>query len=66
MELKFFKCEKCGETLAGKTDKLNVQCGVLIGFTVDERPVACGGRLKETTEQEVMVAAYRRRDNETN
>jgi hypothetical protein len=64
MELRFFKCDKCDEILAGKTDKPDIQCGVLVGFTMDENPLACGGLLGEITEDEAMEAAYRRRDGE--
>jgi len=63
MELKFFRCEKCEETLAGMTDKEHVQCGALVGFKPDETPIGCGGLLVEITEKQAMELAYRRRDN---
>ena len=62
MELRFFRCKKCGGYLAGVTDKENIQCGMLVGFTVDETPYGCGGTLVETTREEVIEAAYRERD----
>jgi hypothetical protein len=67
MKLKFFMCNKCDEYYAGYTDKENILCGALIGFTSkdgEDVPVGCGGKLTETTECEATEAAYRRRDNE--
>ncbi len=63
MELRYFKCAKCDEYLAGPTDKEKIQCGALVGFTPDETPVGCGGALIEITQEQATEAAYQRRDN---
>lgn len=66
MKLKYFKCIKCDEYYAGYTDKENILCGALVGFTSrngNDIPVGCGGKLLETTLQEATEAAYLKRDN---
>jgi len=62
MELRYFKCEKCEEYLAGQTDRQTIQCGALVGFTPDETPIGCGGLLVEVDQQEAIEAAYRKKE----
>jgi len=63
MKLRFFMCSRCEEYYAGYTDKKDILCGALVGFTENETPLGCGGKLNETTQEEATEAAYRRRDD---
>jgi hypothetical protein len=61
MDIKYFMCIKCGNILAGKTDKANILCGSLVGFTADETPLGCGGKLNEISLEEATRDIYNRR-----
>ena len=66
MTLKFFMCNKCAEHYVGHTDKENILCGAVVGYTHkngEEVPIGCGGGLIETTQEAATEAAYRQRDN---
>ena len=67
MTLKFYMCSKCDEYYAGRTNKEDILCGALVGFTDrdgEEVPVGCGGSLTETTQEAATEAAYRKRDKD--
>jgi len=66
MSIRYFMCNKCKRTSAGKYNGVKqIQCGNWIGVTISENgeeiPLGCGGLLSEIKLEKVTELAYKNR-----